>query len=598
MKQVSELQPFYQSLNEVALVNHDLDHQRDKLKHIVDAYCEKVQAISVDPSLSKQNKDLSNMLDLATSSIKQSACQWAQTFDAMLQQEKFNSDLENNFIVIIYGKVKAGKSSLGNFIAQQSPDPEGVVIFKYDEAGQEKSIQKLEEIDANHFATDNLECTSAIQGFKLNGMAWIDTPGLGSMVKENGALAKKYIDSADYIIYPISSDTPLQADEIQQLEELFQQKKRVTICITKSDEMKKKKGEDGQYIRENGRIVKFPVNKSKERRQSQEDYIHTEIASINKNESLLGDILSISVHAAKAGIEQDNADLFEGSHISQFYALLTDVVKNKAMQLKEDAPVHRLITFIDRDILGADERPHSINNVRKNIHSLEHETDKLNEKLSLLIENTESDIYQEVHDTVENYYSIITQSNASEIFQRIHREIGDAVDKMIEANMTELFEGFDQHLNTFATEISLSDFKIHDRYETYHYTTKTRNKSVGSALLGGALAIGAGILTGGASVPLTIAITTAAGGTGAYLGGKLGSATGSTHTGKVHVGDNKTEVVQQFKESEIKIYSEHCQQVYQKIQNYFFHPVQAYIGEMERDLELFEATVQSFKEEL
>ena len=33
-------------------------------------------------------------------------------------------------------------------------------------------------------------------------MAWIDTPGLGSMVEENGELAKEYIQSADYNIYP------------------------------------------------------------------------------------------------------------------------------------------------------------------------------------------------------------------------------------------------------------------------------------------------------------------------------------------------------------------------------------------------------------
>jgi len=596
MKQVSELQPFYQSLNEIALVNNNLDYQRNKLKKIVDAYCEKVQGISIDSALSK-NKKLSEMLHVATSSMKQSSHQWVQSFDALLQQEKFNSDLKDNFIVIIYGKVKAGKSSLGNFIAQQSPNPEDLVFFKYDESGQKECIQKLEEIDVTQFATDNLECTNSIQGFKLNGMAWIDTPGLGSMVKENGELAKKYIDSADYIIYPTPSDTPFQADEIQQVGELFEQHKKVTVCITKSDKMKKMKDDDGEYIRKNGRTIRSSVNKPEESRQEQEEYVRKAIANMNQDDSLLGDVLSISVRTAKTGIEKDDSVFFAGSNMSQFYSLLTDVVQNKAAQLKENAPVHRLIAFIDGNILGDDDQSLSINNVRKTVHTLEQETNALNDRLSLLIKNIGSDIYQEVHDVVENNHVQINQSNASEMFQCMHDDIGATVESMVTSNMREIFEGFDQHLNAFSTKMNPNDFKIDDRYETFSYTTRTRNKGVGSAILGSVAAIGAGFLTGGAAWVVAGA-TIAAGGAGAYLGGKLGGATGSKHTGQVHVGDNKTEVIEQFKENEIKVYSDQCQQIYQNIQNDFFHPVRAYIGDMKRELETFEATVQIFKQEL
>ncbi len=88
-------------------------------------------------------------------------------------------------------------------------------------------------------------------------MAWIDTPGLGSMTLENGKLAKEYIQSADYIIYPTSSDSPLQRDEVEELKRLFEQNKKVTICITKSDKFERKKDKSGKYIRRDGKSQNF-----------------------------------------------------------------------------------------------------------------------------------------------------------------------------------------------------------------------------------------------------------------------------------------------------------------------------------------------------
>ena len=178
------------------------------------------------------------------------------------------------YIVIIFGKVKAGKSSLGNFIAHNRLASQDINFFKYDKAGNEEAIKKLEEIDENSegFATANMECTVEIQGFKLSGMAWVDTPGLGSMVEENGDLAKEYIQSADYVIYPTNSSSPLQQDEKEQLRELFEQNKKVTICITKSD--------DTEEDEVDGELVKVLMNKTKENRAKQEEWVKSDMGKI------------------------------------------------------------------------------------------------------------------------------------------------------------------------------------------------------------------------------------------------------------------------------------------------------------------------------
>lgn len=204
MKTLANLDEFYVALKDISIVNSDLNKKRAKLKNYTTQFNALVQSKTVDKKIIKQNKEMAELLDETIGLIKKSSQTWIDNFDEMLEKEKFRSDLANYFIIIIFGKVKAGKSSLGNFIANHKLPEQKVEFFKYDEAGKKQNIKKLEEIGEDSFDTNNLECTVEIQGFKLDGMAWIDTPGLGSMVKENGDLAKAYIQSADYIIYPTS----------------------------------------------------------------------------------------------------------------------------------------------------------------------------------------------------------------------------------------------------------------------------------------------------------------------------------------------------------------------------------------------------------
>ena len=342
MKHLAKLEEFYYSLKEISTVNSNLDEKRNVLQeHTID-FNNLVQSKTIDKNIVKQNKEMAELLTNTLNLIKNSSQTWINNFDEMLEKEKFRSDLENYFIIIIFGKVKAGKSSLGNFIANHKLKEQKTEFFKYDEAGKKQNIKKLEEIDEQkqEFATANTECTVEIQGFKLDNMAWIDTPGLGSMVQENGDLAKEYIQSADYIIYPTSSDSPLQQDEREQLKELFEQNKKVTICITKSDEKEEDEcecaSEEGCSNCNEG-MINILKNKSSENRKEQEEYVQNEINKLilKNKESVLGNIFSISTHTATKGIEENNSKLFEESNIPKFYELITKVVKEKSKQLKE-----------------------------------------------------------------------------------------------------------------------------------------------------------------------------------------------------------------------------------------------------------------------
>lgn len=599
MNQFVKLEDFYKSLKDIKLINNSVDEKRELVKKYVSNFNANIQNLRIDENIKKQNKEISNLLEETINLIKLVSNDWLKNFDEMIEREKFRSDLSNYFIVIIFGKVKAGKSSLGNFVAKNKLESQKVEFFKYDEAGKKQAIKKLEEIEENSFATNNLECTVEIQGFKLDGMAWIDTPGLGSMVKENGDLAKEYIQSADYIIYPTSSDSPLQLDEREQLKELFEQNKKVSICITKSDyndEDECECGSEDGCENCNGGMVKVLKNKCLSKREGQEKFVKEEIYKLipKDKEYILGDIFSISTHTAKKGLDSSDNELFEDSNIPKFYELLTDVIKDKASKLKADTPYEGLKSFIDFNILGSDiiKQNSSIKNIKLELESLEQVIRESQERFEILKENSSNDLVSEIEFIISKYSSEINKSNSKEIFLQIDSEINKKMFEIIEKNISEILNNFDASFKSLSTTFSSNEFIIDDVYESIKVDTSARNKKIGAGILGVIATIGVGIATGGASLLVQAGATIVAGAAAGYAGGKLGEFSGSLDEEKIVVGDNKEQILLKFKNSRLENYEKIAKGMYNEMQSLFFVPLEKSLNEIKFNLNQFEQNIK------
>ena len=599
MNQFVKLEDFYKSLKDIKLINNSVDEKRELVKKYVSNFNANIQNLRIDENIKKQNKEISNLLEETINLIKLVSNDWLKNFDEMIEREKFRSDLSNYFIVIIFGKVKAGKSSLGNFIAKNKLESQKVEFFKYDEAGKKQAIKKLEEIEEDSFATNNLECTVEIQGFKLDGMAWIDTPGLGSMVKENGDLAKEYIQSADYIIYPTSSDSPLQLDEREQLKELFEQNKKVSICITKSDykdEDECECGSEDGCENCNGGMVKVLKNKCLSKREGQEKFVKEEIYKLipKDKEYILGDIFFFFFHTAKKGLDSSDNELFEDSNIPKFYELLTDVIKDKASKLKADTPYEGLKSFIDFNILGSDiiKQNSSIKNIKLELESLEQVIRESQERFEILKENSSNDLVSEIEFIISKYSSEINKSNSKEMFLQIDSEINKKMFEIIEKNISEILNNFDASFKSLSATFSSNEFIIEDVYESIKVDTSSRNKKIGAGILGLIATVGAGIATGGASLVVQAAATIVAGGVASYAGGKLGEFSGSIDEEKEVIGDNKEQVLQKFKTSRLLYYEKIAQGMYNEMQNLFFVPLEKSMDEIKSNLNQFEQNIK------
>lgn len=139
--------------------------------------------------------------------------------EQLLHQENFQETFQDRFIIFIYGKVKCGKSSLGNLIAQYASDQ--AKFFRFEDANKEVSIQGLEELSDDAFEVKATEATTAIQGFRLPGLYWIDSPGLHSVTKENGELSEKYIAAADLVLFLAKSEDSARASNLEEISRLL-----------------------------------------------------------------------------------------------------------------------------------------------------------------------------------------------------------------------------------------------------------------------------------------------------------------------------------------------------------------------------------------
>ena len=590
---------FYNELDRIEVINSSLDNKRQILSGFVDELKKDLSNITLDDDLRKTNEELSKMFDEIVSLSKDSIEDWEDKFKQMLAQEKFRSDLANHFIVMIFGRVKAGKSYLGNFIAKHRLEEQKVEFFRYDEAGKKEKTNKLEELDEEEFKTNNLECTSSIQGFKLSGLAWIDTPGLGSMTAENGALAKEYIQAADYVLYPSSSGAPFQRDEIEELGRIFDMNKKVTALITKSDttiEDECECGSEGGCEKCNKGIIKTLANKTKAIRDGQEEWAKNEIAKIlnGNKEQMLSEIFSLSAKTAEIAIKNKDDMAFNDSNLPRLYEELTEIVKNKAKKLKQEAPYDGLKSLVS-SILKDEE--YSISSIQDKVKEFKDEMINIKNRLEILKSNCLSDVSSLVHYEISKNSNSIDKNNLKNKLKQIDQNIQMQIGHTIEQNIKEVIQIYNNSLVNFTEGLGY-EFNIEDKMQSVSLPTKKRNKAICRSILGVIATIGVGIATGGASLAIQLGTTAAAGLGAGYIGGKIGESVSEDGTMNVKVGDNREEVISNFMSSRINHYTNVTNNIYAATQDNLFIPLENVSADIENKLVKFNEKLNKFLKEL
>lgn len=458
---------------------NEKDENIDKYIKDIDLFVSKQKNVKSDNKLSNEaNNNISKVLE--------NISVWGEEISKLKKNKKFINNYEKEVIVLVFGKVNSGKSSLGNFIKgdfiKKYLDTDyskfGEIPVTIEDKGYLKTSNKLEELanEANQFGENSTEATSTIQSFRIGGLAWIDTPGIGSITKENEALAKEYVNDADLVIYLTSSDSPGTSQDFNELINLENRDKPILLVISKSDKKDYLKDENGKLVIQNGKTVKVPISKTIENKMQQEEYLREMIVENNLEKILkYSDIISTSTQVAKYSIENERYDRFESSNLGLLYKKLGEILSEKSVELKVSNPKSRINALIDEIILGKEDELIGVNQtiefLKENKNSINSSKNNILELKNKILNKFRRDIDSEINNFINDKVNLL--NDKKEITSdEISNFVTDIANKIYNEELSkaicEILEDFDENLNK-SLDINVNA-SISKRYESVEYT--------------------------------------------------------------------------------------------------------------------------------
>jgi len=489
-------------------------------------------------SLQRRRDDLGKMIDTdnplrvlgdgLTSRLEKTFGVWENQVAARAKGTRFRKDFGDSLLVFIYGKVKSGKSSLGNYMAWGHSEPDASLKARVPhphyfstERTDVASGDKDKEAEIHlQFRVGATEATSSIQGFRLPGLTWVDSPGLHSVNARNGALAKEYVEHADLILYTMSSQAPGRASDMQEIAALLAANKKIMVLLTGSDTT----DEDED---EHGHIITKVVMKDLSDRRDQIAYVQGELKQLDNSASVLADVLPISTRYAERNPTPDG---MATSGMGRLLHELQNICHGPALNIKLNTPMENLRSSIRNT---AEELAEVRKIVDEFSAGIEQQNRGLQRELAELGAKGASEMREHIRsifDTVDNDgLEGALRDKTAEVIAELANE---AFARIGEQQQQRLCQAFDS-----SRLGGLPEYKEITVEKEYFSGTRKGNKSM-FGLVGAVLGGGVGLALGG---PAGAALGASLGASASGLG-RSSSAEYSRH--QVVVGDNREELRQ------------------------------------------------------
>jgi hypothetical protein len=497
----------------------------------------------------QQRHPLQDMAERCQQGLDSQLDAWIRNVENYERNTSFRKDFDDSLLIFVYGKVKAGKSSLGNYLAYGNSAPDAALIdsasprpefFWRESTGTAETMSAELMSKQRCFGVDVVEATSSIQGFRLPGMTWVDSPGVHSVNSVNGQLAEDYVACADLIVFLSNSSSPGRHSDMNEVIGLLQKKKNLMVLITGSDVIE-------QDVDESGNLVNQRMMKTRSDRDDQIGYVGAELAKIDPSaESLLNqvNIHSISVRYAEEGSPREQAQRWQDSGLADFAADIGNIARSNGLALKRQTPLKNLQAFCVKLVDSTDRLEKELVDIRIGLSAARKD-------LKLSIEHILSQLRKELPGQIEKYadqyamndqaFSEASRKLLDDAFQHYASELCESIGQKFEN-----LEIHDQAVGPVAREVP----RFSARVEKIKFDSR-RNESFGRA---GGAGFGAwGGAEGGAILGSMVmpGVGTVIGGLiggalGAWAGNKAGGAAGeyfnTTEEIDVTVGDNRDEV--------------------------------------------------------
>lgn len=469
---------------------------------------------------------------------------------------EFRQGFEDSLLVFINGKVKSGKSSLGNYIAWGHTDPDDELkrrvdprllpnFFSHEKTDVDGGDAENEAQQRCEFRVGATEATSSIQGFKLPGLTWVDSPGLHSVNVKNEKLARDYVEYADLILYTMKSDSPGRESDLAEIKLLLGKEKKVLLLLTGSDDIEEDYDETADCV------VQTVVMKDTQRRAKQRAYVRDALANDCGVDSA-GNIEIISFSARYAQLNAGDSAAFWESGMGPLCDTLHRITQSDGVRIKQRTPLANMRTFLQSCHDGLEPYSALVSGFKQPLEDLKQQSDK---KLNSYIRSGQTELSAHIDDFFNHLSS--QRDDESQVSKQLgvfHSSLNDKYMEVASDKLGQIFEdimvGFQSVVKRAYSSselVKLPEFKlekVEEQIPVVRSGTKKRNSLFGT-LLGGV----AGFVVGGPGGALI----------GASLGGGAGSLTGRSagvnyRSINITIGDNLQEIRQQVIRSSEKMF--------------------------------------------
>lgn len=425
--------------------------------------------------------------------INENIKQWHHQIEKNKKGIKFMHSHEKYLVVMVFGAVKAGKSTLGNFFAGKkfinaSFDNEYKhrehSIFATEEKGRDTGGIEKDDNGNFWFKEGVTDTTGAIQYFTLSGLRWMDSPGTGALEKDNDKrnmeeMVNEYIPYTDLCIFLMNSSEPGLMADMKYIKKLSREEQEAIVVITKSDYVYEDEDENGFEITEERA-------KTPEDRKMQEDDILQRLhetypeVPVNKFRAI-----SISTKLANLAIKNNDEQKYKDSNLDKLMMILSNKVSENIIELKEKKPKQNLNNFIEsviiekEDFKGINELEEQLNGILEPIdeykETIREKTKKLQNSIRLKIKNEVDKFSQEWVDEVNKTNSNIDDRFLSEKIMKIAHSI---LQQEINDNIANIIDNYqEQRIKIVKTTFDIGGIEkkhttIKTQYEEVYYETR------------------------------------------------------------------------------------------------------------------------------
>lgn len=474
---INEKSQFNNIQNEVLKIEDDVSNELDNLNDNELKIIETLKG-----SIAESKDEIMGKIFIETSERLFSTISYANDkLKEAIKGMTFIHDFERQFTIAVFGKVKAGKSYIGNFLMGQTLRKLGIQssydklkdlnVHVYDRGNMydQKKLSTLDEekeCNGEEFYVNKSEATSTIQWVEIGGLCWFDTPGIGSVTMENEILAKEYVKNSDLVIFACNSDAAGTRQEFSEIKKLYEMGKPILLLLTQSDTYDFDVDDDGNEI-------SSLVPKSEKDRRDQEQYMLDTLREQNMEDVLkYADILTVSTLLANEALKNNDEKMFQYSNIGKLLDKLTEITKNDAAEMKRNTPKSRINEMIDSIIIDLKEISEQI---KLTCSAIQESKKNLLDKKDFMVENIHSLVNIKVRDIIAKFK--LEVENSSEVISenRLSDEINCAITEIVKRICTEeAINSTEKIPDLNVNLVGIGDMKMRQDRIPYNYVSIRR----------------------------------------------------------------------------------------------------------------------------